>query len=83
MKGMTDERRTEKPDELPDLGSPQVRTLYRMRAAAKLVGIGYPALMGAAKAGTLRTVRVGRDYRVTAQALNDFVERLEEKKVRL
>ena len=79
---MTDERRTEKLNEQPDL-APQVRTLFRMRAAAKMVGIGYPALMGAAKAGTLRTVRVGRDYRVTAQALNEFVQRLEEKQVRL
>ena len=53
------------------------KLLYKMPEAAAALNLGLTKKYELAKAGSLRTVKVGRATRVPADALTEFVEGLQ------
>jgi excisionase family DNA binding protein len=54
------------------------RLLLRPEEAAKALGVGRTTVFELIKAGELRSVKIGNSRRISADALADFVRRLDE-----
>lgn len=51
--------------------------LFKILEAAELLGVGRTTVYGLIGSGELRSVRIGRRHLVPADALDDFVEKLQ------
>ncbi|MFD9445917.1 helix-turn-helix domain-containing protein [Streptomyces sp. NPDC060006] len=51
--------------------------LYRADEVAKLLGVGLTTAKSLIGSGELRSVKIGRSRRVSADALHDYVQRLD------
>ncbi len=64
------------PDSAPTSSEPGAPLLYRIEAAADLLGIGKTKLYELVPAGDLSTVKIGRATRVPLDSLEEYVARL-------
>ncbi|WP_338907083.1 helix-turn-helix domain-containing protein [Streptomyces nigra] len=53
------------------------RILYPTREAAQLLGVGLSTAKALVKSGELRSVKIGHSRRIPAEALHEYVQRLD------
>ena len=53
------------------------RMLYPVDEAARQLGVGLTTIRALIKAGDLRSVKIGRARRIPADALQEYVQRLD------